>query len=191
MPDMLREDLEAARQEWLKTKRDPQERQEADESDFLQSIDSDGGRIDFHSLRHTCATWLIHAGADVKTIQSVMRRADIKLTLDRYGHLFPGSEAEAVARLRHAFQANDTLLATGTNDSGPHPCSRIASAQGSFSYESGREDAMKTARPGVGSGYEKTPSSQRKLEVSEDVSRVRAEGLEPSTQGLKVLCSTD
>jgi integrase len=77
---------------------------EADESDFLQSVDSDGERIDFHSLRHTCATWLIHSGADVKTIQSVMRHADIKLTLDRYGHLFPGSEAEAVARLRDAFR---------------------------------------------------------------------------------------
>jgi hypothetical protein len=33
-----------------------------------------------------------------------MRHADIKLTLDRYGHLFPGSEAEAVARLRDAFR---------------------------------------------------------------------------------------
>lgn len=76
----------------------------ADESDFLQSVESDGERIDFHSLRHTCATWLIYSGADVKTIQSVMRHADIKLTLDRYGHLFPGSEAEAVARLRDAFR---------------------------------------------------------------------------------------
>jgi integrase len=168
MPDMLREDLEAARQAWLKTNRDPQERLEADESDFLQSIDSDGGRIDFHSLRHTCATWLIHAGADVKTIQSVMRHADIKLTLDRYGHLFPGSEAEAVARLRHAFQANDAVLATGTNDSGPHTCSRIASAQGAFSNESGQEDAMKTARTGVGSDYEKTPSSRRGRGVFKD-----------------------
>lgn len=53
MPDMLREDLEAARQAWLQTTDDPQERLEADESDFLQSVDSDGERIDFHSLRHT------------------------------------------------------------------------------------------------------------------------------------------
>lgn len=74
-----------------------------DESDFLQSVDSDDQRIDFHSLRHTCATWSIHSGADVKTIQSVMRHADIKLTLDRYGHLFAGSEAQAVARLLDAF----------------------------------------------------------------------------------------
>ena len=112
MPDMLREDLEVARQAWLDTKKDPQTRIEADASDFLQSVDSDNERIDFHSLRHTCATWLIHAGADVKTIQSVMRHADIKLTLDRYGHLFPGSEADAVARLRSAFCANEALSAS-------------------------------------------------------------------------------
>jgi len=116
MPDMLREDLEAARQAWLQTKDDPQERLEADESDFLQSVDSDGERIDFHSLRHTCATWLIHSGADVKTIQSVMRHADIKLTLDRYGHLFPGSEAEAVARLRDAFRPVGVFQATRTDE---------------------------------------------------------------------------
>jgi len=112
MADMLREDLEAARQAWLDTKKDPQARMEADECDFLKSVDSDDERIDFHSLRHTCATWLIHAGADVKTIQSVMRHADIKLTLDKYGHLFPGSEADAVARLRFAFHTNAALLAS-------------------------------------------------------------------------------
>jgi hypothetical protein len=50
----------------------------------------------------------------VKTIQSVMRHADIKLTLDKYGHLFPGSEADAVAKLRFAFHTNAALLATGT-----------------------------------------------------------------------------
>lgn len=27
-----------------------------------------------------------------------MRHSDIKLTLDRYGHLFPGAEADAVSR---------------------------------------------------------------------------------------------
>ena len=101
---------------------------EADECDFLKSVDSDDERIDFHSLRHTCATWLIHAGADVKTIQSVMRHADIKLTLDKYGHLFPGSEADAVAKLRFAFHSNAALLATGTEDFSSHTYRRSARA---------------------------------------------------------------
>ena len=128
MADMLREDLEAARQAWLDTKKNPKARMEADECDFLKSVDSDDERIDFHSLRHTCATWLIHAGADVKTIQSVMRHADIKLTLDKYGHLFPGSEADAVAKLRFAFHSNAALLATGTEDFSSHTYRRSARA---------------------------------------------------------------
>ena len=44
----------------------------------------------FHSLRHTCGTWLALAGEAPKTIQEVMRHKDITLTMDTYGHLFPG-----------------------------------------------------------------------------------------------------
>ncbi|MBN2474708.1 MAG: hypothetical protein JXB62_08870, partial [Pirellulales bacterium] len=33
-----------------------------------------------------------------KTVQSVMRHSTITLTMDTYGHLFPGQEAEAVSR---------------------------------------------------------------------------------------------
>ncbi|MBB3207492.1 hypothetical protein FHS27_003317 [Rhodopirellula rubra] len=39
------------------------------------------------------------AGVHVKTIQSVMRHKDVKLTLDTYGHLFRSMEAEAVQRM--------------------------------------------------------------------------------------------
>ena len=65
-------------------------------------------------LRHTTASWLIAAGADVKTVQTIMRHSDIKLTLDRYGHLFPGSEAAAVERIRGAFTQSVELRQTGT-----------------------------------------------------------------------------
>ena len=77
----------------------------------------------------------------MKTIQSVMRHSDIKLTPDRYGHLFPGSEADAVAKLRFAFCTNEALLATGTQGSTPHTYSRIDRSQGTFSNESGQGDA--------------------------------------------------
>lgn len=79
---------------------------------------------------------------DVKTIQSVMRHADIKLTLDRYGHLFPGSEADAVARLRGAFCTSEQLQATGTDESGPRGYSANYSTQGAFECESGLDDAV-------------------------------------------------
>ena len=104
----------AARAEWLDTFKDAQQRIEADESDFLRAEDSEGERLDFHSLRHTCASWLIAAGADVKTVQSVMRHSDIRLTLDRYGHLFPGKEAAAIDLLGEVFNNRRPFEATGT-----------------------------------------------------------------------------
>ncbi len=60
------------------------------------------------------SSWLIAAGAEVKTVQTIMRHSDIKLTLDRYGHLFPGSEAAAVERIRSAFTRSVELRQTGT-----------------------------------------------------------------------------
>lgn len=38
---------------------------------------------------------MIAAGVNPKALQSFMGHANISITLDRYGHLMPGSEAEA------------------------------------------------------------------------------------------------
>jgi integrase len=123
--EMFRADLAAARIAWLETPQNGQKRIEADASDFLRVLDSEGDTLDFHALRHTTATWLIQAGADVRTVQSVMRHSDIKLTLQRYGHLFPGSEAAAVARIRDAFSNPLPLAATGTHgNAGEADCQR-------------------------------------------------------------------
>ena len=96
---------------------EPQAKIDADASDFLRVEDSEGEILDFHALRHTAASWLIQSGADVKTVQTIMRHSDIKLTLDRYGHLFPGSEADAVKRLESVFHRPIAAAATGTYDS--------------------------------------------------------------------------
>lgn len=112
--DMLRADMAAARVDWLNTFQEPQERIERDASDFLRSVDSEGERLDFHGLRHTCASWLIKSGADVKTVQTIMRHSDIRLTMDRYGHLFPGSEAAAIERIRGIFTQPKEQRKTGT-----------------------------------------------------------------------------
>jgi hypothetical protein len=42
---------------------------------------------------------MIAAGVNVKTLSTFMGHANISITLDRYGHLFPSSEAEAAERL--------------------------------------------------------------------------------------------
>jgi len=43
----------------------------------------------FHDLRHTCAALLIAQGAHPKEIQNRLGHSTIRVTFDRYGHLFP------------------------------------------------------------------------------------------------------
>ncbi len=56
-------------------------------------------RITLHECRHTFASLMIAAGVNAKALQSFMGHANISITLDRYGHLMPGSEAEAASLL--------------------------------------------------------------------------------------------
>jgi integrase len=48
----------------------------------------------FHDLRHTCAAILISQGWSAKQTQERLGQASIRTTLDRYGHLFEGHDAE-------------------------------------------------------------------------------------------------
>ncbi len=45
--------------------------------------------------RHTDASLFIAAGVNAKAVSTFMGHANISVTLDRYGHLFPGAEDEA------------------------------------------------------------------------------------------------
>ncbi len=55
--------------------------------------------IGFHEGRHTYASLMIAAGVNAKALATFMGHRSITTTLDRYGHLFPGSEGEAAALL--------------------------------------------------------------------------------------------
>ena len=46
----------------------------------------------FHDLRHYYASLLIASGLDVKVVQTRLRHASAKTTLDTYGHLWPDSD---------------------------------------------------------------------------------------------------
>jgi integrase len=59
-------------------------------------------RITPHGGRHTFASLMIGAGVNAKAISTFMGHANISITLDLYGHLMPGSEAEA-ADLMHEY----------------------------------------------------------------------------------------
>ncbi|MDP9345427.1 MAG: tyrosine-type recombinase/integrase [Actinomycetota bacterium] len=51
--------------------------------------------ITLHEARHSAASTFIAAGANAKVIQTLMGHATIKMTFDRYGHLFPGQLDQA------------------------------------------------------------------------------------------------
>jgi integrase len=55
--------------------------------------------ITLHEARHTYASFMIAAGVNAKALASFMGHANIAVTYDLYGHLFPGSEAEAAGLL--------------------------------------------------------------------------------------------
>ena len=55
--------------------------------------------IGLHECRHTFASLMIDAGVNARALSTYMGHSSITITLDRYGHLFPGSEDEAAALL--------------------------------------------------------------------------------------------
>jgi Phage integrase family. len=78
-------------------------------------------RITLHECRHTFASLMIAAGVNAKALSTFMGHANISITLDRYGHLMPGTEAEAAqlldsyltAQREQAEDAARTVEATG------------------------------------------------------------------------------
>jgi len=56
-------------------------------------------RLTFHDCRHTYASLMIAAGCNAKALSTFMGHSSIQITMDRYGHLMPGSEEEAAGVL--------------------------------------------------------------------------------------------
>lgn len=60
---------------------------------------------------------MIAAGVNAKALSTFMGHANIGITLDRYGHLMPGSEAEAAGMLDEYL----TKARAATPQTSPHP----------------------------------------------------------------------
>ena len=153
--EMLREDLALPRKLWIReAKDDPQELAQREQSDFLAATNHDGEVMDFHCLRHTCGAWLAMTGAHPKVVQQIMRHSSITLTMDTYGHLFPGQEADAVDGLRQMFaEPPRNLRATGTDDT-------LLGAQRAILCQVVRGRAM-VERPVAGKKKRPSPSDLR------------------------------
>ena len=57
------------------------------------------GRLRLHQARHAYASFMIAAGVNPKALSTFMGHSSITVTFDLYGHLMPGTEAEAAALL--------------------------------------------------------------------------------------------
>ena len=196
MADMVRDDLAAARGAWLdEARRDPEELMRREQSDFLAVKNHAGQVLDFHALRHTCGAWLVLAGVGLNVVQKVMRHSTVTLTIDTYGHMLPGAEAEAVGGLGGFFAVPEAepaaVLRTGTDDApikkGRSKCA-VRNAEKRESHANETQAASDGSRPRKSLRCRKLRAAcgpdARNLQMS------RA-GLEPTTYGLKVRCSTD
>jgi integrase len=50
-------------------------------------------------LRTSCATWMVQAGGDLKSVQKQMRHSRISTTMDIYAQAVPEGQKRAAAKL--------------------------------------------------------------------------------------------
>jgi integrase len=55
--------------------------------------------ITLHECRHSCISTWIAVGVNIKAASTYAGHASIAITLDRYGHLMPNADVEALARI--------------------------------------------------------------------------------------------
>jgi integrase len=90
-------DLKAARAQWIAEAETDADRKQREGSEFLTYEDAEGRVFDFHALRGAYISRLERSGATVKTLQTLARHADPRLTLKRYARVNREDEVRAVA----------------------------------------------------------------------------------------------
>jgi hypothetical protein len=75
----------------------------------------------FHDLRHTAATLLVREKVPMQHVQRILRHADIKLTVDTYGHLVVEDLHDSVGLL----PAIDSVTAPDLASTAPKPRRQI------------------------------------------------------------------
>ena len=65
----------------------------------IKVTDNVGRSLTFHSLRHSCSSFLIANGENPKIVQSIMRHKYINLTMSRYTNVLKGQRRLAIESL--------------------------------------------------------------------------------------------
>ena len=142
----------------------------------------------------------MQSGVNVKVVQTVMRHSTIKLTLDTHGHLLPGQEAEAVDGLGQFFSsawsgAEDRdgrrpngLHREGGTVGGAVRIARNTQKPAHLTVQNaltGNSDAIVPRKA--------LPQNDLRATCASDACdpQLSPAGLEPTTYGLKVRCSTN
>ncbi|HEY5477693.1 MAG TPA: site-specific integrase, partial [Tepidiformaceae bacterium] len=63
-------------------------------------------RVRFHDLRHTCATFLLSQGVDLRTIMEVLGHSQIGLTANTYSHVMDRLKGDAADKMDLMLAAN-------------------------------------------------------------------------------------
>jgi integrase len=93
---------------WRKARRDNAGQEGASEEELAALDKEPFDALTLHEARHTYASLMIAAGVNAKALSTYMGHSSIQITLDRYGHLFPGNEDEAAGLLDTYLEAADT-----------------------------------------------------------------------------------
>jgi integrase len=60
----------------------------------------------FHDLRHTCATFLLLSGVQLKVIQTILGHATLAITADTYAHVLPSMQEDAIGVMAGILESN-------------------------------------------------------------------------------------
>jgi integrase len=69
-------------------------------------VDDDPRRFGFHNLRHSLASFLVRMRTDPKTVQTLLRHSDVKLTLQCYTHSVSEDRMAAAGAMLTAIFSN-------------------------------------------------------------------------------------
>jgi len=150
---MVKADLDAAREAWLKEAATPQDRTEREKADFLRYKNAAGHFLDFHALRHTRGVWLFeHHKAHPREVQELMGVGSLTL-VDRYTRSFRLTDRSVIERGPNLTLPGSDAPACGLD--GPESLSPSLSPKAR-----NRQTVLDSARPDVDAGGDSAGSPE-------------------------------